>query len=107
MNDVQHFEAARTFAQRMMTEGGASPEERIAWGFRSVLARRPTDAETATVQEAFAKHLAKYQAAPEAAKQAIRNGESQPKPGLPEPELAAWTLVANLLLNLDETITRN
>ncbi len=107
MNDVQHFEAARTFAQRMMTEGGASPAERIAWGFRSVLARRPTDAETATVQEAFAKHLAKYQAAPEAAKQAIRNGESQPKPGLPEPELAAWTLVANLLLNLDETITRN
>ena len=63
--------------------------------------------ETATVQEAFAKHLAKYQAAPEAAKLAIRNGESPPKPGLPEPELAAWTLVANLLLNLDETITRN
>ena len=53
------------------------------------------------------KHLAKYQKDPEAAKLAIHNGESQPDPKLPEPELAAWTLVANLLLNLDETLNKN
>jgi hypothetical protein len=37
----------------------------------------------------------------------VHNGESQPNPKLPEPELAAWTLVANLLLNLDETLNKN
>ena len=53
------------------------------------------------------KELAKYEQNPEAAKQAIRNGESVPRSGLAEPEVAAYTLVANLLLNLDETIMRN
>ena len=107
MNDVQHFEAARALAERLITEGGKTPAERIAFGCRTVLARPPTAEEVAIVQDAFTQHLAKYQAQPAAAKAAIRNGESVPKPGLPEPELAAWTMVANLLLNLDETITRN
>jgi hypothetical protein len=51
--------------------------------------------------------LAKYQQHPEAARQVARAGESPPKPGLPEPEVAAYTLLANLLLNLDETVMRN
>jgi hypothetical protein len=72
-----------------------------------VLARRPAPEEIAVVQELLDKTQTKYQQQPEAAKQAIRYGESQPKTGLPEPELAAYTLVANLLLNLDETLTRN
>ena len=107
MNDVQHFEAARGLAERLMSDGGATAAERIAFAWRTVLARSPSDAEIAVVAEAFAKHLAKYEAQPEAAKKVIHNGESAPKPGLPEPELAAWTLIANLVLNLDETITRN
>ena len=56
---------------------------------------------------AFEKHLARYQKDPAAAKTAIHNGESAPPANLSEPELAAWTLVANLLLNLDETVTKN
>ena len=48
-----------------------------------------------------------YVVNPEAAKQAIRAGESPPNASLAEPELAAYTLVANLILNLDETLTRN
>ena len=107
MNDVQHFESARALAERIMTEGGATPEERITFAWRTVLARRPSAGELAIAQEDFAKHLAKYTAQPDAAKKAIRNGESAPKAGLPEPELAAWTMVANLVLNLDETVTRN
>jgi hypothetical protein len=107
MNDVQHFEAARAFAERLMTEGGATPAERITFAYRTALARRPSPEEIAIVEDDFTKHLAKYQAQPEAAKKTIRNGESPPKPGLPEPELAAWTMVANLVLNLDETVTRN
>jgi hypothetical protein len=107
MNDVQHFEAARALAERILREGGASTPERLAYGFRTVLARKPTDRETVIAWSALEKHLARYQKDPEAAKAAITNGESKPDPKLPEPELAAWTLIANLLLNLDETVTKN
>jgi hypothetical protein len=107
MNDVAHFEAARGLAERVLTRGGAADGERIVFAFRTVLARRPSDAEAAIVRSALEKHLARFRARPEAARQAVRNGESPPRPGLPEPELAAWTLVANLLLNMDETVTKN
>lgn len=107
MNDVQHFEAARALAERLMLEGGTTPEERIAFAYRTVLARRASPEEIAIVQDTFARHVARFGAQPEAAKKAVAYGETAPKPGLPAPELAAWTMIANLLLNLDETITRN
>ena len=64
-------------------------------------------AETLIIWSALEKHLTRYQKDPEAAKAAVHNGESAPPASFPEPELAAWTLVANLLLNLDETVTKN
>ena len=57
--------------------------------------------------EFFDAQLAKYKAAPAEAKKAVTFGESPPPAGLDEPELAAWALVANLILNLDEAIVRN
>ncbi len=107
MNDVQHFEAARALAERMLTEGGASPGARLEFGFRTVLARPPADAELAIVRKALEQHLARYSADPEAARRVVGVGEKKAARGLPEPELAAYTLAANLLLNLDETVTRN
>ncbi|HWB11918.1 MAG TPA: PSD1 and planctomycete cytochrome C domain-containing protein [Pirellulales bacterium] len=107
MNDVQHFEAARALAERLLNEGGTTPADRIGYGYRLVLSRRPASDEIAVVEELLSKELARYQQNAEAAKQTIRNGESSPQAGLPEAELAAYTLVANLLLNLDETLTRN
>jgi hypothetical protein len=107
MNDVQHVEAARGLAGRLMTEGGDTPEARITYACRMVLGRRPSTEELAIIRAAWQEHLAKYTGAPAEAAKLIRQGESPPPPGLAEPELAAWTLVANLLLNLDETITRN
>ncbi len=107
MNDVQHFEAARAFAERIMTEGGAKPEERIAFAYRAVLARKAMPEETAVVQDALKKFLAEYAQSGDAAKKVISNGESKPKAALAPNELAAWTMVANLVLNLDETINRN
>ncbi|MCY2968411.1 MAG: DUF1553 domain-containing protein, partial [Planctomycetota bacterium] len=107
MNDVQHYEAARGLAERMMTAGGTTPEERIAFAFRTVLARRPTVDETTVVARLFDRELTRYRDRREAAAQAIANGESKPNANLDTPELAAWTLVANLLLNLDETVSRN
>lgn len=107
MNDVQHFEAARAFAERIILDGGSTPADRIAFAYRTILARKPAPEETTIVQQALDQHLAHYQQDLEAAKKVIANGESKPRPGLPETEVAAWTLVANLILNLDETVTRN
>jgi hypothetical protein len=106
MNDVQHFEAARAFAQRIM-KAAATPQDRIAFAYRSVVSRPPLPEETAMVLELFQRQLEKYLAAPAEAKKAVTFGESKPPAELPEPELAAWTLVANLILNLDEAVVRN
>jgi hypothetical protein len=107
MNDVQHIEAARGLAERMLTEGGSTAADRIAFAFRVVLARKPEPAELAIISEQLNTHLARYVKAPEDAKKTISHGDSKPKAGLPPADLAAYTLVANMLLNLDETLTRN
>lgn len=106
MNDVQHYEAARGLAQRMMS---TSPElaGRIEFAFRSVLARLPDAEETEIASGLFERQLARYQAAPDEAEKAITFGESKPLETLDVPELAAFTLVANLILNMDEAIVRN
>lgn len=107
MNDIQHFEAARNFAQRMLIEGGATPAERLTWAWRVTTSRKPGAGELAIVQEALQQHLTKYRHNAEAAKAAITYGESKPDEKLDPTELAAYTLAANLLLNLDETVTKN
>ncbi|MBI5772483.1 MAG: PSD1 domain-containing protein [Verrucomicrobia bacterium] len=107
MNDVQYFEAARALAQRMMTEGGANPEQRVIFAFRLATGRLPTKNELAVLRDALASQLARYIANVEAAKQAITFGESKPKAELKPTELAAYTMVANLILNLDEALTKN
>jgi hypothetical protein len=107
MNDVQHFEAARKLAERMLVEGGKTLAERIRFGYRVVLARGPEAEEVEIVEKTLQHYLARYQKDPASAAKAIRVGESPLRPGLPEPELAAYALIANLLLNLDETVMRN
>jgi hypothetical protein len=107
MNDVQHFEAARALAERMLTEGGATPADRITFAYRTVLSRKPDAEELTIVSDELAKHLERYKSDEAAAKQAISHGESKPKADLPAPDLAAYTLVANMILNLDETLNRN
>lgn len=107
MNDVQHFEAARALAERAIEEGGRTADSRITWLFRTVLSRSPDDAELALVKEAYSTQQRLFSADPEAAARAVTVGESTPKRVAPDVDTAAWTLVANLVLNLDETIMRN
>jgi hypothetical protein len=107
MNDVQHFEAARNFAERMLVEGGKTGSERIRFAYRAVLARSPEPQELDLVQQTLTHYLQRYQKDAQAAAQVVRVGESPLRSGLAEPELAAYTLIANLLLNLDETVMRN
>ena len=107
MNDVQHYEAARGLAERMLGEGGKTAAERITFAYRTVLARAPEPEELEVVQAQLGQHLERYKKDEAGAKQAISHGESKPKADLPPAELAAYTLVANMILNLDETLTRN
>jgi hypothetical protein len=107
LNDPQYFEAARHLGYRMLREGGAEDSARLRYGFRLATGRPPCDSECTVLEESLSSQRAHYVADVEAAKKAIAVGES-PVPGdVPPPELAAYTMVANLILNLDEVITRN
>ncbi|MFN0129010.1 MAG: PSD1 and planctomycete cytochrome C domain-containing protein [Verrucomicrobiales bacterium] len=107
MNDVQYFEAARSLAERILTEGGTTAADRLAWGFRTVVARPPRLEESAILAAHLDQQRESFRQDPERAAKVIDAGESTPRPGLDPAELAAWTLVGNLLLNLDEVVTRN
>lgn len=107
MNDTQHFEAARALAERILVEGGPSDDSRVTWLYRTVLSRRPAVAELDLVSNALQKQRGIYRGDPSGATKAIRIGESSPKNVAPVEETAAWTMIANLILNLDETVCRN
>ena len=107
MNDVQHVEAARNLAQRILKEGGAKDNQRIQWAWRVATSRRPAVEEAQVVQNVLDGHRARFTKDAEAAKKLITYGESKADPKLKPVDLAAWTLVANLLLNLDEVVNKN
>ena len=106
MNDVQHVEAARGLAGEVM-RAAADNAGRIAGLYRRVLVREPRADETAVLERLLGGELARYRAAPEAAQKAVTFGASVPPAGVDAVELAAWTLVAGTVLNLDEAINRN
>jgi len=106
LNDKQFVEAARKLAERMMTEGGGTFEQRAAHGFRLAVARVPTTDEMAVLQRVFAKQSAYFQANAEAATKLLSYGEAKRNEQLPAVELAGYTMLANVLLNLDETVTK-
>jgi hypothetical protein len=107
LNDVHHIEAARALAERMMSAGGATPQERVQFAFRGVLARDANADEMKTVLAELDAHRALFKQDEESAKKAIAHGESKPDCNLPAVELASYTMLANMILNLDETINRN
>ncbi len=106
MNDVQFVEAARRFAERMMTEGGTSPEDRVRYAFRLATARAPRSDEMQVLRATFERHLAQYRKDAAAAASLLEVGDSKPPAEMDRSELAAWTMMANLILNLDETVTK-
>jgi hypothetical protein len=106
LNEKQYVECARALAERTMREGGAKAEERVAFMFRLATARKPDAQELKELLAAYKDHLATYSRDPAAAKKLIAVGESKPDPKLNPSELAAWTMVANLILNLDEVLNK-
>ena len=106
MNDPQFVEAARAFAERTIKEGGKTPEERLAYIFELATAREPKPTEAAVLLETLQAHAEELKAVPEAAKELIAVGESKPDEKLDAVELATWTMIANLILNLDEVLNK-
>ncbi len=107
MNDEQFVEASRALAQRTMQEGGQTNQQRASYIFRLVTARAPASAELEVLVDMYEDNLKKYETDKDSASKLIHVGESKPNESLNPSQLAAWTMVGNLVLNLDETVTKN
>jgi hypothetical protein len=106
MNDITYVEASRMLAQRVLKEGGASAEQRLTCMFRLLTARPPRSVEMKILLADLERHLTQYRRDGEAALKLLSVGEAKRDERLDTAELAAYTAVANLILNLDETISR-
>jgi hypothetical protein len=107
LNDVTFVEAARALAARALAEGGDTPESRLKLAFRLALARPPRADELEILRVGLRAHLARFREDPEAARALLRVGERPAVGSLDPAEHAAYTAVANLILSLDETITKD
>ncbi|HAD58731.1 MAG TPA: hypothetical protein DCG12_05780, partial [Planctomycetaceae bacterium] len=107
LNNVTFVESARFLAERMLRQDSSSPADRIDWAFRLVTSRAPQAGETELLKDDLAAYLRDFQAAPEAARRLLKTGEKPFSKGLDVPMLAAYTLVANTILNLDESMSQN
>ncbi len=106
MNDPTYIEASRALAQRALRDGGKDLNGRLAYAFRLSTARKPSAEELRVLRELLNRQLARYRGDRKAAGELLRVGESAADPAIDQSELAAWTVVASAILNLDETITK-
>ncbi len=106
LNDPTYVEASRKLAERLIREGGPSDDARLTLAFRLVLARRPSAGELDILRQVHRDALAKFRADKEAAAKLLAVGESPRDTKLDATELAAWSAVAGVVLNLDEAVTR-
>ncbi len=106
LNDVQFVEAARNFAERMITQPANSDSERLQQAFRWTTSRWPTEQETEVLSQILNDARETYTKQTDEAEKLLGVGESKSNGEIPAAERAAWTLVASTLFNLDETLTR-
>jgi hypothetical protein len=106
LNDPTYVEAARQLGERMMRAAGPEAERGLTFGFRRATAREPEAAERRILLKIRDEALARFRADRGAAGKLLAVGESPRDRSLDEAELAAWTVVASTILNLDEAITR-
>jgi Protein of unknown function (DUF1553)/Protein of unknown function (DUF1549)/Concanavalin A-like lectin/glucanases superfamily/Planctomycete cytochrome C len=106
LNDVQFIEAARFLAQTALKDGGTTEANKIDFIARRLLARPFRDAELKVVQESLADLQAHYKTRLEEARKLINVGESRPDAAIDPGTLAAWTMLVNELMNLDEVLNK-
>jgi hypothetical protein len=107
LNDPTYVEASRALAIRILTEGGKDSTARLTWAWREVLSRIPHADELQTIKVLLDKQLAQYRSDPDAAQSLLKIGQMPVPAKANAAELAAWTNVARVILNLHETITRS
>jgi hypothetical protein len=107
LNDPQYVEAARGLAVRTMRERGADPAPRAAFLFRTAAGRAATYEELADLIEGYRQDLEHYRQHEEDAIKLTSGAEGPVEPQLDRAELAAWIAAANVVLNLDEVVSRN
>jgi hypothetical protein len=106
LNDITFVEAARALGQRELRAAATDDEARIAGMFYRCTARKPAPSETALLLRRLQELRRNYARDMEAARKLLAVGESKPDAGIAAPELAAWASLASLMLNLDETLTK-
>jgi hypothetical protein len=107
MNDVTFLEAGRQIGRRMLTEGGATDESRIAYGTKLLLAREPSAKELAILKSSLNYHRDYFATNPGRVETFLAKGESPQAAQLKPAEHAAYMALASLMLNLDETVTKD
>lgn len=106
MNDPQFVEAARRFAERMLTSGGKTPESQIRYGHKALLSSDPKPETLQILTRGYERYRKRFAQDISGATEFISVGDSEPDENLDVSQLAAMTMVANILLNLDETVTK-
>ena len=106
LNDPTYVEAARVFAERVVTSGGDTFHERLHWAYREVLARPPREDEIPILQGLYQRSLDTYATQPATAKELIAAGLAKSSEEFDSVQIAAWCAVARTILNLHETISR-
>ena len=107
LNDPTYLEAARALGERILLEAPQDDEARITWAFRTTVARAPSPKEERLLLGLLENHRAKFKLDTRSAHATVEVGQQAIPESLPTAELAAWTSVARVLLNLHETITRS
>ena len=106
MNDPQFVEAARVLAENALLASRGNVDHQMSFMANRLLARNLDSKERDIVSRSYRDYLAYYESAPGDAKKLVSVGESKVDPRLPAPKLAALTMVANELLNLDEVLVK-
>ena len=106
LNDPTFVEAAHGLAERTLQSAEPETAKRIDWIWKEVLSRLPEKTEAEVLTKVYERHRTQYEADPESAKQLLNVGTLPVNESLDTVELAAWTSVARIVLNLNETITR-
>ena len=106
LNDPTFMEASRAFASHLLAQFHGSDEQRLDAAFQRALARFPRPRERASLLAFLGTQKQQYREAPEDAAKVIRIGNTPADQRAPAVELAAWTQVCRVILNLHETITR-
>jgi hypothetical protein len=106
LNEVTFVEAARGLAVRMITEGGASADQRLRYGFRLVVGREPSGNELDVLKNGLDADINELKSSHGAVDGILNVGLVRDISGIDRTEWAAYTLTANILLNLDEFVNR-